>query len=75
MKASGDPAYWSSALVHDGVHAWMQGRGRPYMDEVGPCDAQIDYMTRTGAPASFVEAVAAFRDSRARQRVRWREQA
>jgi hypothetical protein len=73
VRASEDPDYWTSALVHDGVHALLQSRGRPYRDEVAPCEAQIAYLTRTGGGAALIEAVRAFKDSRARQRTRWRE--
>jgi hypothetical protein len=73
VEASQETDYWASALVHDGVHALLQSQGRPYRDEVGPCEAQIDYLTRTGAREALVEAVRQFRDSRARQRTRWRE--
>ena len=73
VKASQDADYWASALVHDGVHALLQSRGRPYRDEVAPCEAQIAYLTRTGGGEALIEAVRGFRDSRARQRRRWRE--
>src|SRR5690242_17020739 len=36
VRASVDPAYWASALVHDGVHAWRQRRGRAWRDETAP---------------------------------------
>ena len=74
VEASGDPVYWTSALVHDGAHALMQGRGGRYYDEVGPCNAQIDYLIRTGANDAFIDFVTRYRDSRARQRTRSREQ-
>jgi hypothetical protein len=70
VRASRDAAYWASALVHDGVHAALQARGRPYRDEVAPCEAQIDYLTRTGADPALVAHIARFRDSRAGQRRR-----
>jgi hypothetical protein len=70
VTASRDPAYWSSALVHDGVHAALQARGRPYRDEVGPCEAQIGYLTRTGADPALIAHIARFRDSRLGQRRR-----
>ena len=73
VRASQDPAFWASALVHDGVHAHLQARGRPYRDEVGPCEAQIAYLQRTGAEPALVTHVAAFRDSVAGQRRRSRE--
>lgn len=73
VKASQDADYWTSALVHDGVHALLQSRGRPYRDEVAPCEAQIAYLERTGGGETLIEAVRRFRDSRARQRTRWRE--
>lgn len=73
VRASQDPAYWASALVHDGAHALMQGRGGRYLDEIGPCNAQIGYLTRTGADDALIRHVASFRDSHARQRARWRE--
>jgi hypothetical protein len=73
VRASGDVEYWASALVHDGVHAWLQARARPYRDEVGPCEAQIDYLVRTGARDDLVDHVRRFRDSRTRQRTRLRE--
>jgi hypothetical protein len=73
VRASQDANYWTSALVHDGLHALLQSRGRPYRDEVAPCEAQIAYLTRTGGGDALIEAVRAFRDSRARQRTRWRE--
>ena len=72
-RASQDADYWSSALVHDGVHAWLQRRGRPYRDEVGPCDAQLDHLRRTGGDPALIAHVAAFRASRAGQRKRGRE--
>jgi hypothetical protein len=74
VQACRDPEYWSSALVHDGVHAWLQARGRPYLDEIAPCTAQIDYLARTGGDAAFIRHVALFRDSRSRQRTRRGEQ-
>lgn len=70
VRASGDTAYWASALVHDGVHAWRQALGRRWMDEVGPCEAQIDYLRRTHGDARLIAHIAAFRDSRAGQRRR-----
>jgi hypothetical protein len=73
VRASQDAAYWASALVHDGVHAWRQARGGRWRDEVGPCDAQIDYLRRTGGGPALIAHVAAFRDSRSRQRSRLRE--
>lgn len=74
-KASQDAQYWSGALVHDGVHALVQGRGRGlrYLDEAGPCEAQIDYLARTGANQALIEAVGRFKESRAGQRRRARE--
>lgn len=69
-RASQDADYWSSALVHDGVHAWLQGRGRPYRDEVGPCEAQLAYLQRTGGDPDLIAHIARFRDSRAGQRKR-----
>lgn len=73
LKASQDADYWASALVHDGVHAWLQRRGRPYRDEVGPCEAQLDYLRRTGGDPWLIAHIARFRDSRAGQRTRSRE--
>jgi hypothetical protein len=73
VEASQETAYWTAALVHDGVHALLQSQGRPYRDDVGPCEAQIDYLIRTGAREALIDAVREFRDSRARQRTRWRE--
>ncbi len=73
VRASQDMDYWSSALVHDGVHAWLQSRGRPYGDEVAPCDAQLDYLRRTGGDPELIAHIARFRDSRAGQRRRARE--
>jgi hypothetical protein len=73
VRASADPAYWASALVHDGVHAALQARGRPYRDEVGPCEAQIDYLTRTAADPGLIAHIARFRDSRVGQRRRTAE--
>lgn len=73
VRASRDLEYWTSALVHDGVHAWRQARGRRWLDEVGPCDAQLAYLRRIGARADLIEAVVRFRDERARQRTRRRE--
>jgi len=70
VTASRDAAYWSGALVHDGVHAALQARGRPYRDEVAPCEAQIDYLTRTGADPALIAHIAGFRDSRLGQRRR-----
>ena len=32
VRASGETVYWASALVHDGVHAALQARGRPYRE-------------------------------------------
>src|SRR5271155_3183896 len=55
VKASQDADYWTSALVHDGVHALLQSRGRPYRDEVAPCEAQISYLTRTGGAGALIE--------------------
>jgi hypothetical protein len=75
VRASRDLEYWTSALVHDGVHAHRQARGRRWLDEIGPCDAQLDYLRRTGARAELVEAVSRFRDSRSRQRTRRAEAA
>jgi len=62
--------YWAGGLIHDGVHAWLQSRGRPFWDEVGPCEAQIDYLTRVGARSEHIASVVRFRDSRALQRRR-----
>jgi hypothetical protein len=73
VRASDDAAYWSSALVHDGVHAGLQGRGRAYRDEVAPCEAQLDYLRRTGGDPALIAHIERFRDSRARQRRRTRE--
>jgi hypothetical protein len=73
VRATQDPQYWTSALVHDGVHAWLQRRGRPYRDEVAPCEAQLDYLARTGADPALIAHIARFRDGRARQRRRSRE--
>ena len=73
--ASGDGAYWASALVHDGVHAWRQARARRWRDEVGPCEAQLDYLRRTGGDPGLIAHIAAFRDSRAGQRRRLQEPA
>jgi hypothetical protein len=57
------------------VHAWLQSRGRPFWDENGPCDAQIDYLTRVGARPEHIASVARFRDSRRLQQARYRERA
>ena len=73
VRASQHMDYWSSALVHDGVHAWLQARGRPYRDEVAACDAQLDYLQRTGGDPELITHIARFRDSRAGQRRRARE--
>jgi hypothetical protein len=73
VRATADAEYWSSALVHDGVHAVLQARGRRYLDEVAPCDAQIDYLARTGGAAALIQHVERFRDSRSFQRSRFRE--
>ena len=73
VRVTVDAAYWSGALVHDGVHAHLQRRGRPYRDEVGPCNAQLAYLTRTGADPWLIAQVSRFRDSRSLQRVRLRE--
>jgi hypothetical protein len=70
VRLSRDPEYWASALVHDGVHAWRQLRGRPFRDEVGPCEAQIGYLTRAGADPALVAHIAAFRDDVLRRRRR-----
>jgi hypothetical protein len=70
VRASQDADYWASALVHDGAHAALQARGRPYRDEVGPCEAQIDYLARTAADPALIAHIARFRDSRAGQRRR-----
>jgi hypothetical protein len=74
-RASQEAEYWAGGLVHDGVHAWLQSRGRRFWDETAPCDAQIDYLTRTGARAEHIASVARFRDSRALQKARYRERA
>jgi hypothetical protein len=74
-EASSDPTYWSAGFVHDGVHLWLQARGRPFWDETRPCLAQIDYLARTGAPARHIEAVERFMGSRALQKARYREKA
>jgi hypothetical protein len=73
VNASQDADYWASALVHDGLHALLQSQGKPYRDEAAPCEAQIAYLRRTGGGQALIDAVQAFRDSRARQRSRWRE--
>lgn len=73
VRATADPAYWSSALVHDGMHALLQRRGRPYRDEVAPCEAQIDYLLRTGGSHALVDHLRRFRDSQGLQRRRLRE--
>jgi hypothetical protein len=73
VRACPDPEYWTSALVHDGVHALLQARGRRYLDETEPCNAQIDYLTRTAGSELLIRHVARFRDSRPRQRRRSRE--
>ncbi len=65
--------YWSAAILHDGVHAYLQARGRRYRNETPPCNAQIDYMRRTGATDWAIQAVERFRDSRSRQRSRTAE--
>ena len=72
-KTTQDPDYWSAAILHDGVHAWLQARARRYRDETAPCNAQIDYMQRTGASTWAISAVENFRDSRSRQRSRTAE--
>lgn len=74
-RASQDPTYWSAGFVHDGVHLWLQARGRPFWDETRPCLAQIDYMLRTGAPPHHIAAVERFMGSRALQKARYRETA
>jgi hypothetical protein len=74
-KASQDAEYWAGCLVHDGVHAWLQSRGRPFWDEVGPCEAQIDYLTRIGARADHIASIVSFRESRTLQRRRLSERA
>jgi hypothetical protein len=63
VRASRDAGYWASALVHDGVHAWRQRRGRAWRDETAPCEAQIDYLQRTGGDPALIAHVARFRDS------------
>ena len=73
--ASQDAEYWAGGLVHDGVHAWLQSRGRPFWDETAPCDAQIDYLTRVGARADHIASVVRFRASRMLQKARYRERA
>ena len=73
--ASQDAEYWAGCLVHDGVHAHVQSRGRPCYDEVGPCEAQIDYLIRVGARPDHIASVARFRDSVLLQRKRLREPA
>ena len=73
VQTSRDPAYWASALVHDGVHAWRQARGRRWRDEIGPCDAQIDYLVRTAAEAALIAHVRRFRDTAAHRRRRLAE--
>ena len=70
VRASQDADYWSSALVHDGVHAHLQSRARRFWDEVGPREAQIGYLRRTCGPEYLVDAVVRFRDSRGNQRRR-----
>jgi hypothetical protein len=75
VRASRDLEYWTGALVHDGVHAHRQARARRWLDEIGPCDAQLDYLRRTGARAELIEGVRRFRDSRARQQARRRQAA
>jgi hypothetical protein len=70
LRTGADAAYWASALVHDGVHAWRQARGRRWRDEVGPCEAQIAYLQRSGADPALIAHVTHFRDSLAGQRRR-----
>jgi hypothetical protein len=73
VRASRDPGYWASALVHDGMHAWRQARARPYRDEWAPCNAQVDYLVRTGGDPALIAHVIHFRDTAAARRARWRE--
>jgi hypothetical protein len=73
VRATEDADYWSAAILHDGVHAHLQARARRWRDETAPCNAQIDYMRRTGATDWAISAVEKFRDSRSWQRNRTAE--